>query len=51
MPKDLTPEIRAEISRALELLRVDRELQAIVASWDDTLPDQTILEMFRVALF
>ena len=44
---DIQLKIVAEISRALESLNADRELEGIIGSWGETYPDEEILAMLR----
>jgi len=44
---DIQLKIVAEISRALESLNADRELEGIIGSWGETYPDEQFLAMLR----
>jgi len=43
----LEQQIRAEIYRAFELLKADRELLAVIGSWGDTLNDEEVLTFLK----
>ena len=40
--------IISEIYRSMELLRADKQLLALIGGWNETLPDEMVLEGLRL---
>ena len=43
----LADEIIKEVYRSIELMGADEQLLALIGSWNETLPDETVLEGLR----
>ena len=43
----LADDIIQEVYRSMELLGADKELLALIGSWNETLPDEMVLEGLR----